>query len=148
MRLRAVLISALLLSTVNFVLAEQTVKIEFVVTVPADTPPDSPVFLAGNLPSLGPWKPDGLRLQRRDDGQYHAVLEMPRDFRLEYKITRGTWQTVEKGAAGEELANRTLLPDQPRRVAVRVARWASAVSADGQGARKSTLTGTIRTLDD
>src|SRR5262245_5048199 len=76
---------------------KDTVKIEFLVTVPADTPADASVFLAGSLPQVGPWKADGVKLERRQNNQFGLSIELPKGGKLEYKFTRGTWEAVEKG---------------------------------------------------
>ena len=86
----------------------EEVKVDLYVTVPADTAPDATVYLAGNLSQVGEWRADGVKLNRLENGEYHAQLKLPRGRSLEYKITRGSWETVEKGAGGEELHNRTL----------------------------------------
>ena len=56
---------------------------------------------------MGSWKANGEELVRNGDGTYSVTCE-PKGQTLEYKINRGSWETVEKGAAGEEIANRTV----------------------------------------
>lgn len=119
-----------------------TVKIQFIVDIPGDTAPESKVYLAGNLGPLGAWKPDGLALER-SNGHYTRVVELPRGKTLEYKITRGTWETVEKGPGGAELKNRTLLLDGNKTERVSVAAWSTAQPR----VRVHTITGDVRSLD-
>jgi lysophospholipase L1-like esterase len=68
---------------------------------------NAPLFLTGNLPSLGPWHADALRLEGVDE-TYGATLRVPIGATLEYKYTRGSWATVEKSAAGADVPNRRL----------------------------------------
>lgn len=128
---------------------KEDVKVDFYVTVPDDTDRGAVIYLAGNLPQLGGWKADGVPLKRvNGDPVYHAELKLPRGTTLEYKITRGTWETVEKGPADEELHNRTLKLEQDRVERVRVARWRSDVEPGMPAvARKSTVTGDVRSHD-
>ena len=79
------------------------------------TAPTAPggVYVGGSAPGLGAWQPDGLLLEQGADGRWRGVAQLPRDTSYEYKYTRGTWQTVEKGAAGEEVANRTGFAAEP-----------------------------------
>ena len=42
---------------------------------------------------------------------------------VEYKYTRGSWDTVEKAEDGSELPNRGVLADRPRLVRDRIAAW-------------------------
>ena len=103
-----------------------TVMIQFLVAVPEETKSDDVIYLAGDLPQVGAWKPAGLPLKRRDDGTYAAIVELPKGKALDYKITRGSWQTVEKGPAGEEIPNRTLALNGNAIEKITVAKWASA----------------------
>src|SRR5262245_10991210 len=91
--------------------AADDVTVDFVVRVPSTTQP-AHVFIAGNHAKLGGWKADGLELKRADNGSYRGSIQVPRGTALEYKITCGTWESVEKGPGGEEVANRTLKADQ------------------------------------
>jgi predicted alpha/beta superfamily hydrolase len=118
-------------------------QVTFEVFVPADTPVNSEVWLTGNHASLGEWKSGGVKLSRTPDGRYTTVLPLPAGTVLEFKLTRGSWATVEKGPAGEELRNRTVTIDaKVQSVSVTVARW-----ADQSGpSSKRTLIGNIRYL--
>ncbi len=124
----------------------EEVKVDLYVTVPADTAPDATVYLAGNLSQVGEWRADGVKLNRLENGEYHAQLKLPRGRSLEYKITRGSWETVEKGAGGEELHNRTLALEKDAVERVKVAAWRSDAPTTGATTqpRKSTVTGDVR----
>jgi predicted alpha/beta superfamily hydrolase len=116
------------------------VSLVFLVTVPPGTPAGAEVCLAGNLPVLGEWSPDGIRFARRKDGTYACRVKVPAGSLLEFKITLGTWETVEKGKNGEELANRKWTAVEDVQIPVLVARWESTQLER----RRSTLSGTIR----
>ena len=133
-----------------FAAEKEVVKVDFYVTVPADTAPDATIYLAGNLTELGGWKADGVALNRLDTGEYHAQLELPRGRILEYKFTKGSWETVEKGTTGEELHNRTLELDGDKTQRVQVAAWRTAVptTSGAVAQRKSTVTGDVRVHED
>ncbi len=118
-------------------------RITFVVTAPAGTPGDATLWIAGNAAELGGWNPSGLRLARAADGTHRATVEVAPGAALEFKVTRGSWETVEKGAGGEELSNRTHAAAGDDTLAIAVARWRDA----GGGApapRRSTRTGDVR----
>lgn len=57
------------------------------VTVPASV---DTVYLAGSLPALGGWRPDGLALQGTGTART-ASLTVPPGTAFEYKFTLGTW---------------------------------------------------------
>ena len=79
--------------------ARPPVRVTFEVHSPADTP--SPIFVAtsatGWTMTALPWVAPGVA---------RGTLEVPRGDWLDYKYTRGGWDTVEKAADCSELANR------------------------------------------
>lgn len=109
----------------------QPVKILVVVSTPT-TPEESPaeLYLAGSLPVLGNWAPDGLLLKRQADGTYHGTFEVLPQTAVQFKVTRGLWQNVERDANGRDIANRQFVakpqPDgQTQRIEIQVSAWAS-----------------------
>ena len=120
-----------------------TVDIEFRVTVPSETSADAVLYLSGSHQVLGNWQVKGVRLTRHDDGSFHAKVALPRDVTVEYKVTQGSWATVEKDANGGEISNRELLVKEATTVHVEVAAWAT-LSDVAESARAPTRTGDIR----
>jgi predicted alpha/beta superfamily hydrolase len=114
--------------------------ITFVVRVPPETKADARVYLAGSLAAVGRWKPDGVPLTRGDDGLYWARVRLPRGAVLLYKVTLGSWQTVEKTRAGRDVGNRKLRVEGDTTVELEVEGWA----AGEPGPPRATLTGDIR----
>ena len=115
--------------------------VTFMVRVPETTPASSRVFISGNIDALGPWNPAGMELGALGGGLYAITLELPDAFDFEYKFTRGSWETVEKGPAFEEIQNRRLDRARDATVSVTVASWRD------QGAERrgpSTVTGDLR----
>jgi predicted alpha/beta superfamily hydrolase len=121
---------------------DETVKVEIRVNVPSRTPPDATLYMAGNLDVVGSWKVDGVALQHNADGTYSAHLNAPRGQVLEYKINRGSWQTVEKGKSGEEIGNHVLSIDGDMTAKITVAQWADQGQSKPEPV-KSTATGDI-----
>jgi hypothetical protein len=81
-------------------------ELTFQVTVPAGT--TGTVFVTGNLAVLGEWQ-DGGGVPLTDAGgnRWSGTVEVGRDAtQVEYKYTRGSWATVEKGSDCSELPNR------------------------------------------
>ncbi len=117
-------------------------SIRIVVYVPKATPPSAHVFIAGSLPVVGNWKPDGLELKLHTDGIYAGDIELEAGQTLEYKITRGDWATVEKQADGGERPNRKLPSDVSSiSVEITVQGWGSGNSNDN---RPTTVVGTLK----
>lgn len=71
---------------------------------------DSPLYLASNL--VG-WNPGvvAMKLSGRSDLRWQIVLPMPeQDSALQFKFTRGSWETCEVDADLADIDNRTLAP--------------------------------------
>jgi len=128
----------------------KTAHVKFSIHVPEATPDDATIFIAGNFHHERAWKANGVRLERNENGEYQGKLELVRGTRFEFKITRGSWATVEKDSAGGEISNRVLEVETNEVVSITVEGWADQVRSDaGKGkhsAAKSTLTGTIKHL--
>jgi len=82
------------------VVAQLTVIIE---QVPEYTPKEDSIYLAGSFNDWNP-KDQNFRFKKNNDGrwQYNFLTPMP-DF--EFKITRGSWTTVEGGVVSEPIPN-------------------------------------------
>jgi predicted alpha/beta superfamily hydrolase len=123
---------------------QSEVTIELSVDVPPETPKDATVYLAGSLPQLGAtWKPNGLALSRdpSSPNRWRTTLKLPKGVVLEYKLTLGGWERVERDAAGNSIVNRRLKLDGDQRVQIAVASWANE---NPSAPRQTTLTGDIR----
>jgi predicted alpha/beta superfamily hydrolase len=122
------------------------VTIEFIVTAPHGTNADDRLVIVGSLPEVGQWVGNGADLRRQKDGTYATKIKLPRSAMLEYKITRGSWDTVEKGREGEELPNRTLRIEKDQTLRITIARWAdhNAAPQDHPTRAARGVIGTIR----
>jgi hypothetical protein len=109
--------------------AEETAKVTITVTVPKDTDEKATLYLAGSLKEVGEWNASGVKLTRNDDGTYRFEKDLPKGQTLEYKITGGTWETVEKDEKGQEIDNRTLNIDGDKDEKITVKSWANKPGA-------------------
>jgi enterochelin esterase-like enzyme len=77
-------------------LAAQCCSATIAVRVPDGT---GPVYLAGSLPQLGPWRADGLAMTG-EGRQRTARVTAPPGTTFEYKFTLGSWDREALGPAG------------------------------------------------
>lgn len=101
----------------------------FVITeLPANTPHDATLYLTGNFTKWTPGNP-ACRFTKQPDGTYQISIrsDLPR---LEYKVTRGNWESVEGREGGRVKPNRVLFRDEgraagtsPRDVEIRIQSW-------------------------
>ena len=108
----------------EYELRKQPVVVAFTVTAPPNTPKDQDLYISGSVPALGNWDAAGVRLAKGDDGKYHATVpDLLNAMDYTFKITRGTWSTVETDASGKDIANRSFTSAKDGEVDVDVAGW-------------------------
>lgn len=73
--------------------------------LPGTTPENSSVFVAGNFNGWNPGD-QAYRFQREAGGLFQLTLPITAPFDLEFKLTQGSWQSVEGDPAGAFLPNR------------------------------------------
>lgn len=134
------IIVCLLLFPSRLPYAQDTVKVRISVKVPGYTPKNAEVFIVGDKPELGSWDPGKVRLSRNGDGSYGIELNALPGSVLEYKYTRGSWETVEKGRDFSELDNRRAAVTGAAAINDTVLNWTDKKAA----AKKHTLTGTLK----
>jgi len=112
-------------------------RVTLVVTgLPEGTPGEALLSIGANVNGWNPAAP-GFTFDRPKARAPRLVIDVPAGTLLEYKVTRGSWDTVEKAADGSDRANRTLDVVCEATVEIVVARWADAdASASTRQARK------------
>lgn len=120
---------------------QKMVPVNFEITVPPETPPDQTLYLSGDASEMGTWDAAGVPLHRGDDGHYRATVDLLSGIPHKFKVTRGTWGTVERGAGGVEIPDHTFTGDGSTIVESAVLTWVDqGKSIPG----KVTLTGLFR----
>ncbi len=123
----------------------EMVTVAFEVHVPVNTPRDETLYISGNHPGLGTWNGKGLALKREEIGVYLGTLEVKRGAKIQCKVTRGSWATVEKGEGGREVENRVIHAEADQAVEFKVVAWAEPVEVKRI---EPTLTGHIELYED
>ncbi len=108
--------------------AQSTVT--FHVTVPGATPAGDVVYVTGDFQAWNPASPASA-LTKQPDGTWTIALTLAAGAPAQFKFTRGSWATVEKGASGEEIANRTLTPIAGGSYDFTVQHWADLGTLSG-----------------
>jgi AraC-like DNA-binding protein len=78
--------------------------------IPENTPHDASIYIAGNFNDWNPAYPVH-KLTKNKQGRYEITLFSKLE-KLEYKFTRGTWESVEGRENGRALPNRILYRNQ------------------------------------
>jgi hypothetical protein len=82
------------------------VTVTFTIGVPEYTP--GTVYIVGSIPEFGPWNPGLVPMTQISSTAWTYSLPLLDGTELEYKFTRGNWETVEQWGSVSGLANREL----------------------------------------
>lgn len=105
--------------------AQLTIIIE---SVPAGTPADADIYFAGDINGWNPGD-EAYKLTKPGENTWEIILPaMDEGTEIQFKFTRGSWETVEKGANGEEIGNRTFTFGNGETINPVILNW-----ADGSG---------------
>jgi hypothetical protein len=85
------------------------VEVTFRVRVPSYTPDSETVYLVGDIAALGPWNPGLVPMTQVDDDIWEYTLDILDGTNLQYKYTRGSWDTVESWGSIVNVNNRNVL---------------------------------------
>ena len=97
-------------------------RLSFEITIPPD-PACQRVVIVGTDPSLGNWQAErGLVLDHCDDGKFRGAADLPNGI-LEFKITRGSWDTEETHLDGTVVLNYQYLVLHDLAVSIEVDKW-------------------------
>lgn len=92
--------------------APDAYEVTFIAVVPETSPA---VYVTGNLPALGDWDPSLVALSG-EGAERRLTIQVPADYRLEYKFTLGTWDQEAAGPSGTIFPNFELLVDEDKTV--------------------------------
>ena len=81
------------------------------------------VFLTGGSDELGRWNVSAVPMTRTDDRRWEATLALRSAEPIEFKVTRGSWETEEVDAQGKLMANHVLRPVDGGTAEIQVAGW-------------------------
>lgn len=111
-------------------------------SIPANTPPDESLYIAGSFNDWQPGNPDYI-MHKNAQGKWEITLDsLAEGTTIMFKFTLGSWETVEKGANGEEIPNRTFTYGNGDTVNVIILNWA------GGGTNPSTAAANVSIMDE
>lgn len=120
-------------------------KVTLVVAgVPENTPKDAVLTLGTNVNNWDPGAKE-YAFSRDEKGVYRLSVEVPLGATLEFKVTLGSWSTVEKNALGADIPNRVVNVVGDMTIEFKVARWAVTTNLIAQ-APAASLSGKIESI--
>lgn len=89
---------------------EKKIVYTFIInSLPKNTPHDAQIFISGNFNDWEPANPL-YKVYKNVDGTYRTTIYTDKD-PVEYKFTRGSWESIEGRQSGKALPNRTIYRD-------------------------------------
>jgi predicted alpha/beta superfamily hydrolase len=118
-------------------------QVTFIIeSLPDYTPQEDFLYQAGDING---WNPADVnhKLYKNADNKWETRLDsFPPGTTIEFKFTRGSWATVEKGESGEEIPNRTFTFGNGDTVYITIYSWAD------QGGNQSTAAENVIIMDE
>jgi len=104
-------------------LPRDTAQITFRIQAPIIASDKQAVYITGNHSALGNWQPDRFALHKVAEGRWELGVELPKGTNLEFKLTRGSWETEEVVKNGQVQGNRQLHVQEDQVLNVQVNNW-------------------------
>ncbi len=96
--------------------------------------PDSEnVYITGNIPDLGNWQPDKISLINTSGNFWEKSIPLPAGENIEYKITRGSWDSEEVMNDGTIPGNHKLFVNGDTTVNLVIQSWKDQFSYELKG---------------
>jgi predicted alpha/beta superfamily hydrolase len=105
-----------------FISRRKEYNVTFEVVTP-DRPDAPPVYIIGNHPQLGNWDPVAVPLERDEDGVWRRQFTFRKNVQLEYKFSRGSWDTEAVNEGGKSLHNFHLKVDKDAVRRIDIPHW-------------------------
>ncbi len=110
------------------------------VVITADNLPDeSTIFITGNDEQLGNWQPDSIQLEKNENGTWTKSFSFEKGKKIEFKITRGSWETEALNDDGSVPENYLLELMNDTTIQIKINLWADQVEKAIEGQ----ITGTV-----
>ncbi|HUX60091.1 MAG TPA: alpha/beta hydrolase-fold protein [Ignavibacteriaceae bacterium] len=113
----------IILLTVSYHLCyAQQEKIKFIV-ITSDIGKQGDVYITGNTAKLGNWDASSVPLNKINDSTWSKVFEFNDSTTIQYKFTRGTWQSEALTSDGKIPSNYKLKVTKDTVVIVNISKW-------------------------
>jgi alpha-glucosidase (family GH31 glycosyl hydrolase) len=87
------------------------VTVTFRTKAPAGTPADATLYIVGDVSQLGNWDPGQVAMTNEGGGIWQTTITVTDGTDLQYKFTRGSWNTVEDWGSITGTTNRDVVVD-------------------------------------
>lgn len=130
--------SILILLVITFC-TQNSVKININV-IAEGLPEGTKIYLTGNDDQLGNWQPDSVELNAIEKGKWSGSFSFEKRKKLEFKITRGSWENEALNNDGSIPGNYVVDLLNDTTIEIRINLWADQVERKIEGQ----ITGTVK----
>ncbi len=88
-----------------------------------NTPDSSEIYITGNLPEFGNWAPDVISLDNISKNDWEKSFLVPAGKKIEYKITRGSWDTEAVNEKGDIPKNNEVIVKNDTAINIEINHW-------------------------
>lgn len=134
----------LLLILVAVACQAQEHRVVIRVVVPPSTPNDATIYIAGNAPRLGDWNPGKVAMTKENDSTWSFSGSAPSGAVVEFKITRGSWNTQAMYVDGVIPPNVVFKATADTLIELRPATWNDLSSVLLANKRGGGIVGTVK----
>ncbi|MBM4160630.1 MAG: hypothetical protein FJ217_05985 [Ignavibacteria bacterium] len=124
-------------------LISSMILLSLMLVAPPSTPKDAIIYIAGNAPQLGDWNPGKVAMSKENDSTRSFSGKAPVGAVVEYKITRGSWNTQAMYVDGVIPPNLVFKVAADTLVVVRPVTWNDFSSAVLENKRGGGIVGTV-----
>lgn len=148
MQLRG-LVFTILLFTVHLSFGQLTIIVD---QIPGNTPPDDPIYIAGDFQGWSPGNPNHILSE--DEALSRHFITLPAGLgAIEFKFTRGSWIKVEGDINGNYIDNRSYSGNEGDTVYLQILGWEDLTSGNGcngvpEAPGESTATPNVQVFSD
>lgn len=83
------------------------------------------IFISGNNESFGNWNPGAVQLNKSGKNKWKSVFSFPKGTLLEFKLTKGSWETEAQFEAGVTPGNFSFTTHKDTTVSVTINHWSN-----------------------
>ena len=124
------LLSILILSAT----AKPQQKVNITIKVKSyDSSKESAIYVTGNDEKLGNWNPGAIKLNEEKEGIWTKRFSFVKDKKLEFKITKGNWETEALNDDGSIPGNYILDVTKDTTIEIEVKLWANKIQQKTEG---------------
>jgi predicted alpha/beta superfamily hydrolase len=134
-----------MIASMSFMPQSEEVSLTIRVIAPPSTSDEGRLVVVGGDSIWGGWNPaSGIPLSRESDSVWSITRGVPKGYALEFKITRGSWDTEALYEPGRRPPNSSVLVEEDTIVTLRPLGWADGILLHTPEGPSNDIVGTVR----